>query len=469
MTGERSDRLGFLGISAPALPFLVLLLAVAYLPLRRAFFDPQDFLTFLEPRSAGWDFGRYLAEGWVYYLPDGSLGGFFRPLSSLTFIPEYAAFGADPAGYTAMNVALHLLCCLTAAWLACRMGLSRGASVVAALVLAAHPRAVFAVRMINCRPDVLATMFSLAASGAVLGARGATGRGSAVPAAVLCLMAAWSKELGLVSFPLALLFRLAWPGERAGRPDSARLAVLLAASAALAVASRVLVLDVVAGYSRYSPLPMMPGNALQLLGNVTGTAWIPHAPAGIAAALAAAAFLSVPVAASRDGSARLGIMAAAWILLGSQSILNPGPPHYEYGPCAAMALTAACSADSLMSRRRAEPWAVAAACAALLSPAAVLGRRTNAAYAAATEDQRALFEAVGGVSGEIDPDVRWTILLSPGHLEKMIPWYVHYHQGSEQAVFCYAENAAQAPEGAGLLRYDGRELHVEPPSPEGTP
>ncbi len=469
MTGERHDGLRFMRLSAPALPFLALLLAIEYLPLRRAFFDPQDFLTFLVPRSVGWNLGKYLAEGWVYYLPDGSLGGFFRPLSSLTYIPEHLAFGARPAGYTAVNVALHLFCCLTAGWLASRMGLSRGASVVAALVLAAHPRAVFAVRMINCRPDVLSTMFSLMASGTVLGERRPTGRGRAAAAAALCLAAAWSKEMGLASFPLVLVFGLAWPGERTGRPSPARLAAVLAASAALAVASRMMVLDFVEGYQKYSPLSTMPLNALRLLSNVTGTAWIPHAAAGAAAALLAAALPCIPVVASENGLARLGVLAATWILLGSQSILNPGPQHYEYGACAALALMAACSADSLLSRRKAGPWPVAAACAALLVPVSLIGGRMNAAYAESTQEQRALFEAVGRVSGEIEPGSRWTVLLGPGHAEKMIPWYVHYHQRSEQAVFDFAEDAAQVPEGSGMLRFDGRDLLVEPPFLEVTP
>lgn len=469
MTGERPDRHGFLGASAPALPLLAMLLAVAYLPLRRAFFDPQDFLTFLEPRATGWDLGRYLAEGWVYYLPDGSLGGFFRPLSSLTYIPEYAVFGAAPSGYTAVNVALHLICSLTAGWLASKMGLSKGASMTASLILAAHPRATLAVRMINCRPDVLATMFTLAAAGTALGRRGQARPGRAALVALLCLLAAWSKELGLVSFLLAPLFLLAWPGEKPSGTAAARLAIALAAAAALVVTTRLLVLDVATGYMRYSPLRTMPANALHLFRSITGTWWVPRAPLGAAATLAVAALLSVPVVVTRGGMARLGVLSAAGILLGSQSILNPGPPHYEYGACAALALTAACSLDSLLAGRAAKPWAVAAACAVLLVPAAWLGGKMNAAYAAATQEQRALFEAVGRASGEIDPGVRWVILLSPGHAEKMIPWYVHYHQGSEQAVFDYAENAEQAPEDSGLLRFDSRELHVEPPSPEEAP
>ncbi len=65
----------------------------AFSPALRSFFDPQDFITFLNPGKADTPYLQFLKEGWSWQNDQGELVGFFRPLPSTMYLVEYQFFG----------------------------------------------------------------------------------------------------------------------------------------------------------------------------------------------------------------------------------------------------------------------------------------------------------------------------------------------------------------------------------------
>ncbi len=452
--------------SARSRPVLVLLLSgvlllVAYTPLLKAFFDPQDFFTIMVPRATGWSLERYLAEGWIYTTGDGTVGGFFRPLSSLVYIPEYGLFGTRPMPWMAVSVLIHLTCCAALGWLALRMGMSRASATIATLLLAAHPRAVMAVQMVNTRPDILATLFIVLAAGFVV--KPAAGRGlrSAVPA-VLALFAMGFKELGFVSVVLLPTMYYVWPRERPERLPV--LPVLLPCMALLLMfLLRSVVLDYVGGYQVYNPPRVMAFNIIRLYGNLTGVSWMVPGSARVVAGATAALLLAAPLLMSARGWRRLTVLAAGTALLGAQALINFGPGHYEYGACAFFCLLVAASLGELIRRRRINEPVLAVFCAIALVPPALLGRRMNERYSESTEVHRRLFEAAGRSFRAIDPSVPWLIELGSVRDEKILPYYLAYFRRSEDLeISCISPGTPVGP-GAGLIRFDGTGLILTHP------
>lgn len=451
----------------PVLLLTGVLLFLAYSPLLRAFFDPQDFLTIMVPRSAGWSLERYLAEGWIYTESDGTVGGFFRPLSSLLYIPEYELFGTNPVPWMAVSVIIHFTCCAAVGWLALRLGMSRASAALATLLMAAHPRAVIAVQMVNTRPDVLATLFIVLALGFFVKS-GDGSRWKPVIPALLAFAAMSSKELGFVSALLLPIAYFVWPRETRGRLSP--LPVLLTGAALLLMfLLRTMVLDYLGGYRVYNPPGEMTANTVRLFGNLTGVSWVVPEAARVVSGLVVAAFLSVPMLVKPEGWRRLAVLTAGTALLGAQALINFGPGHYEYGACAFFCLLVAASAGEILRGRRIGEWILLGFYAVALVPPALLGRRMNEGYAASTGVQRKLFEAAGRSWQGIDPSVPWQIELDSERTEKLLPYYVAYYWHSEDHSFSFVPPGSPGEPGTGIIRYDGTELLLTPPEGMGEP
>jgi tetratricopeptide (TPR) repeat protein len=81
--------------------------------------------------------------------------GLYRPLVMVTYALNYAVTELSPWGYHLVNVLLHLIVTWILFLLALQLGLSRGASLVAASLFAAHPIHVEAVTGIVGRAELL--------------------------------------------------------------------------------------------------------------------------------------------------------------------------------------------------------------------------------------------------------------------------------------------------------------------------
>ena len=98
----------------------------------------------------------------------GSNAGVYRPVTTLSYAINYAIGGPLVVGYHAVNIVLHILCCLLVFELGRRLARAarvtdpeRGA-LIAALLFAIHPIHVEAVTAMVGRADLLAALGSLA-------------------------------------------------------------------------------------------------------------------------------------------------------------------------------------------------------------------------------------------------------------------------------------------------------------------
>jgi tetratricopeptide (TPR) repeat protein len=137
-----------------------------------------------------------------YWQPMAS-DGLYRPLTTLSFLLNYAVFGNGdrPFGYHAVNLALHLGCAGLVYALVWTLVESVWPAAVAAAVFGLHPVATEAVTNIVGRADLLATLGVL--GGLLCHARGGRWRGGLVVAAAV---AAFSKESGIVLLAAMLAY-----------------------------------------------------------------------------------------------------------------------------------------------------------------------------------------------------------------------------------------------------------------------
>ncbi|MEZ5354076.1 MAG: glycosyltransferase family 39 protein [Bryobacteraceae bacterium] len=196
------------------LPYLLLVCAVL-LTFGSALRAPFHF----DDRALFADSAITSPGGWIsVWRPEQS-----RPLTYFTFWINHSLGGQNPAGYHAVNLALHALCaCLL---LVCLSALiPRQSALIAAFLFAVHPIQTEAVMYVFARSTLLTTAFCLAALFAWTRQR----RWIAV---ILFAFALLAKEEA-AAFPLVLLL-LHLAGRRETR-DRAPIACMLALAAAAA-------------------------------------------------------------------------------------------------------------------------------------------------------------------------------------------------------------------------------------------
>lgn len=146
----------------------------------------------------------------------------YHPLSLITFMFDYAAFGPSPAGYHRVNLAIHLASCVLLFLLLQRMTGAVWRSAAAAALFAIHPLRVESVAWVSERKDALSLLFALAALAAYvrwarLWERPRRAAGFGFPSLALYLLMVGLLVLSLlakptlVTFPLLLLILDFWP------------------------------------------------------------------------------------------------------------------------------------------------------------------------------------------------------------------------------------------------------------------
>lgn len=164
--------------------------------------------------------------GWIYHsrLSDAAswrnvlLGstGFYRPVVSLSFGLNEAAFGTWPLGYGLTNLALAIGVCVSLFALATATGLSRWAALFVAALWAWNFHGInMALLWLSGRTALCLCLFSVLAVLSVV-------RGRSVPAFVFALLALGSKEEAVA---LPLMCALWAPSYKAAWPPFAALAV----------------------------------------------------------------------------------------------------------------------------------------------------------------------------------------------------------------------------------------------------
>ncbi|HET6348932.1 MAG TPA: hypothetical protein VFH88_07605, partial [Candidatus Krumholzibacteria bacterium] len=175
---------------------LALFVFYCFWPLTRYFFSQDDFY-FLEKASAGL---RAVTAPHFNAHP-----GHFRPVTmGLYFLVMWPLFGLYPLPYHVVSLALHALNAILAGVLLRRLGISRFASWIAALLFAANVGELEAVAWVSCVQQLLGATFTLVALIRGVDALGTRGRAPVVGASVAYALALGSYEQTL-AIPLVLM------------------------------------------------------------------------------------------------------------------------------------------------------------------------------------------------------------------------------------------------------------------------
>lgn len=127
----------------------------------------------------------------------------YRPVRNLSYILDFAVWGANPFGFHLTNVLIHAANTLLVLFLVRRLTVGSITAVLAALVFAVHPIQTDAVTYISGRRDVLFTLFYLAAFHSYLTYRTGKSRISFALFLVLWALGLMSKEMA-VTLPLVV-------------------------------------------------------------------------------------------------------------------------------------------------------------------------------------------------------------------------------------------------------------------------
>ena len=175
---------------------LFLLVSIAYGNSLSCGFLWDDFETITEnPSIRSWKGMALIFNPEQYFKLSGEIG--WRPLTSISFVIDYAVWKLNAGGYHLTNIILHYLCCLLL-YAFLRDLTTEKVSLCAAALFAVHPIQTEVVDAVSFRDDILCLVFMLAALKLSMRRRG----GFAIPSAALYFLALISKE---TAYPLPLI------------------------------------------------------------------------------------------------------------------------------------------------------------------------------------------------------------------------------------------------------------------------
>lgn len=255
---------------------IILTTLLVYSPVLNAFFDPQEFLTFLNFLKADTPVPEYLTEGWSFWVEEDPSLGFFRPVPSLTYLAEYVIFQGEHAGYKYMNLLFHLLSCTALALTVLSFCGNRKAALAAGAIFAFHPGAVDATSWISARPDILTTLFSILAVrySYILSRKREFSRIWFLPA-LLAFLALMSKELGMANFLTLPIVYFLWPGSVRNRKNSIYFSASIVSAGIAFFLIRLALFGGLGGYGYISQISSVPGRIIALFSQVSGTCFMP--------------------------------------------------------------------------------------------------------------------------------------------------------------------------------------------------
>ena len=304
-----------------------------FAPVLRTFFDPQEFLTFLNPLGAGMPFGEYMINGWSWNNNEGDLIGFFRPLASATYIVEYPLFGMNPLGYKLVSMGIHLLCAVFVAKFVMLLSGKKWLALFAGALFTVHPGTLVATGMISARPDVMASLFSILAliSTYSLSRNSKTTWKALVPA-IFLLFSLASKELGMVNIITLPIMYFLWPGREKNKKNTIVFLSSLIVVGFFYFVVRNMIFGNVGGYGSYTGLTKIPLHLAILIAQATGVFFIKSTIVKLAVYLA---FLFVIINYARvelERWRKVGVAALITGAYGFQSIIGDTATHYAYAP-----------------------------------------------------------------------------------------------------------------------------------------
>jgi len=188
---------GWLGRQSIALLILLMAVAVVYansLDNEFLFDDIETIVELHRPGAGPFDQIKALLVG----------GSAYRPVRSASYAMDYAISGLDPWGYHLTNIALHGLSAICVYLIARILFASPLAALLAALLFAVHPIQTESVTYLSGRRDVLSGLFVLAGFYTFLRYRQSDRLRDLVLTILLCPLAFFTKESGII-LPLLCL------------------------------------------------------------------------------------------------------------------------------------------------------------------------------------------------------------------------------------------------------------------------
>ena len=223
-TGDAGQPLGISGL-APSFPSwkgiaVVLALTFAvYLPTLRFSFVLDDRGQILEnPAVHSWRLvpTYFTAQVWAGVLPQ-LLGNYYRPVFLLWLRINDALFGGHAWGWHLTTILAHLFTTLLVCLLALRLGISRDAALLAAIIFGLHPAHIEAVAWISGVTEPLLGTLLLASFLAYVQWRLQSGRKWKLISLALFALALGEKETALILPGLLLVYDWIF-GTNWGRP-----------------------------------------------------------------------------------------------------------------------------------------------------------------------------------------------------------------------------------------------------------
>ncbi len=255
--------------------FLVIYVAWFFAPLLDTFFDPQEFVSFLNPLRNEVPLGQYIVGSWSWMNDQGNLIGFFRPLASLTFFGEYHVFGFNPTAYRLVNLSMHFLCAFAIYRFIKNLSGRKWLAAASGTIFLVHPGTVVAIGMIVARCDIMACLFSiLALNAAYLLSRESEVTKKAFLPALFFLLAMCSKELGMINVLTLPVIYFLWPGRKSCRRNTVVFLTSMVFVLILYIISRLLIFGSIGGYGSYTVMREIPAHILILISQASGASFL---------------------------------------------------------------------------------------------------------------------------------------------------------------------------------------------------
>lgn len=114
-----------------------------------------------DPAITSWNhFAEIFSNDFFSRNEDDVPYGYYRPVTTTSYLLDYTMWGLRPFGYHLTNVLLHAACTAMVALILLRLGIGLSASAIAALLFAVHPIHTENVAWIAGRTDLLAFFFT---------------------------------------------------------------------------------------------------------------------------------------------------------------------------------------------------------------------------------------------------------------------------------------------------------------------
>jgi hypothetical protein len=377
----------------------------AFYPVLQSFFDPQDFLSFLNPLGTGMPVGKYMVESWSWVNDQGKLIGFFRPLVSTTFLVEYPLFGVNPIFYKLVNLFMHIACGFFAGRFVMMLSGRKRLALFSGALFVLHPGTVVATGMIVSRHDILVCMFSILALSSTysLSRYSAATRKAFLPS-VFMFLALNSKELGMINLIALPVMYFFWPDRRKCRRNTLIFVTTLVAAEAVYLSGRLMIFGDIGGYGQYTPLSSFPVHIARVISQTAGAYFMKTAVFRLAV-YSVMIYIPVNFVWSKRGNWR-EVLTAILVTgaYSAQSVIGDTATHYVYTASAFAVIFLVYMAGSISVRIPGGRRTTGAIAVAAILAAGVVTRRESQSFRMIYTNGSMVFSSLMEIHDSFSPD-----------------------------------------------------------------